>query len=210
MMNNKVILIGAFHEIIELCEICGKEIVGIVDDNSNNIPQKYTWLGTDDDVEKLTQKYSDVPLVVVPDSPIVREKLVRLYSKFGFQFCNLIHPQSNISSIAKIGSGVVIQYGVNVSSDVTINDFVKINTFANVMHDVNIGAFTTIAPNAVLLGKVKISDKCYIGANSTILPNIEIGCEAIVGAGAVVTKKVLPGKIVVGVPAKKIHNKLNV
>ena len=205
MMNNKVILIGAFHEIIELCEICGKEIVGIVDDNSNNIPQKYTWLGTDDDVEKLTQKYSDVPLVVVPDSPTVRKKLVGLYSKYGFQFCNLIHPQSNISVSAEIGNGVIIQYGVNVSSDVTINDFVKLNTLANVMHDVNIGAFTTIAPNAVLLGKVKISDKCYIGANSTILPNIEIGTKVVVGAGAVVTKNVLPNKTVAGVPAKEMY-----
>jgi sugar O-acyltransferase (sialic acid O-acetyltransferase NeuD family) len=205
MQANDVILIGCFHEIIELCEICGKEIVGIIDDNSNNIPQKYTWLGTDGDIDKIALKYKNIPLIVVPDSPIVREKLVRLYSKYGFQFCNLIHPQSNISPSAKVGNGVVIQYGVNVSSDVTINDFVKINTFANVMHDVNIGAFTTIAPNAVLLGKVKISDGCYIGANSTILPNIEIGAKSIVGAGAVVTKNILPDKTVAGVPAKEMY-----
>ncbi|RLC28229.1 MAG: hypothetical protein DRH37_09840 [Deltaproteobacteria bacterium] len=205
MMNNKVILIGYFHEIVELCEVCGKEVVGIIDETPYHLPGKYLWLGTDGDIDKIALKYKNIPLIVVPDSPIVRENLVRLYSKYGFQFCNLIHPQSNISVSAEIGNGVIIQYGVNVSSKVSINDFVKLNTLSNVMHDVNIGAFTTIAPNAVLLGKVKISDKCYLGANSTILPNIEIGTKAVVGAGAVVTKNVLPDKTVAGVPAKEMY-----
>ena len=159
MIKNNVILIGAFHEIIELCDICNKNIVGIVDNNSNNVPTGYNWLGDDTNIKKMALEYKNIPLVIVPDSPIVRKKLVKLYSKYGFQFCNLIHPKANISPSAKIGNGVIIQYNVNVSSNVTINDFVRINTCVNVMHDVNIGNFTTIAPNAVLLGNVKISNK---------------------------------------------------
>lgn len=30
-MVNKVILVGGFHEMIELCEDCGYSIVGIID-----------------------------------------------------------------------------------------------------------------------------------------------------------------------------------
>jgi len=202
MTDNKVILIGCFHEIIELCEICNKEIIGIIDDKSDKIPSDYKWLGNDSNIEKLSLKYKNIPLIIVPDSPIIREKLVNLYSKHGFQFSNLIHPQSNISSSAKIGNGVIIQYGVNISSNVTINDFVKINTYANIMHDVNIGVYTTVAPNAVLLGYVKVANNCYIGANATILPNVEVGSRSIIGAGAVVTKNISANNIVKGVPAK--------
>ena len=204
MQKDNIILIGAFHEIIELCDICGKTIVGIIDNNSNNIPSGYNWLGNDTNAEKLALEYKNIPLVIVPDSPSVRKKLVELYSKYGFQFCSLIHPKSNISSTAKIGNGVIVQYGVNISSNVIVNDFVRLNTCANIMHDVNIGSFTTVAPNAVLLGKVKIDDECYIGANSTVLPNVEIDSGAVVGASAVVTKNVAKNIIVVGVPAKKI------
>jgi acetyltransferase-like isoleucine patch superfamily enzyme len=42
----------------------------------------------------------------------------------------------------------------------------------------------------------------YIGANVTILQGIEIGESSIVGAGAVVTRSVLPGTVVAGVPAR--------
>ena len=44
----------------------------------------------------------------------------------------------------------------------------------------------------------------FIGANAIILPNVKIGPNAIIGAGAIVTKDVLPGTIVGGVPARKI------
>jgi len=42
----------------------------------------------------------------------------------------------------------------------------------------------------------------YIGANATILEGVTIGEEAIVGAGALVTRSVLPRRVVVGVPAR--------
>ncbi|MEV8864473.1 hypothetical protein AB0065_28440 [Klebsiella pneumoniae] len=40
-----------------------------------------------------------------------------------------------------------------------------------------------------------------MGSNATILPRIHIGTGAQIGAGAVVTRDVLPGSVVVGVPA---------
>ncbi len=54
------------------------------------------------------------------------------------------------------------------------------------------------------VGKVDIKDNVFIGHGAIILPNVTIGPNAIVAAGAVVSKDVIEGTIVGGVPAKVI------
>lgn len=53
-------------------------------------------------------------------------------------------------------------------------------------------------------GPVKIGNKVWIGDGVVILPNISIGDGAVIGAGSVVTKNVLAGEMVAGVPARTI------
>jgi sugar O-acyltransferase (sialic acid O-acetyltransferase NeuD family) len=201
-MNKRIIIVGAFHEIIELCEDCGFQIVGIIDNKLQNNFMGYPIIGTDADVSKLYKTYAYCEIVISPDSSGLRSKLSDLYSQAGFDFATVISPRATISRSATIGKGTVVQSGVNVSAGTIIGKFVKLNTGANVMHDNHIGDFVTIAPNAVVLGYVNVGSSCYIGANSTILPRITIGPTAIVGAGAVVTKSVASQTIVKGVPAK--------
>lgn len=204
-MNKKdcVILVGGFKEIIELCEICEKHIIGIIDSKFKGRYFGYQVLGTDKDAFNLYKKFNKIPIIITPDSPQTRKELSRYYSKIGFKFSNLIHPKSTISKYSKIGNGVTIQNGVNISVNVVIGNFVKINSFVNIMHDSEIGAYSTIAPNAVILGKVKMSELCYVGANSTILPEKNIGKRAIIGAGAIVTKDVKKDTTVICVAAKE-------
>ena len=191
MDNNKeIILVGGFHEIIELCEICNKKIIGIIDNQLKHKYLGYRILGNDKMALYLFKEFGNIPIIVTPDIPVARKKLVKYYLNIGYKFCDLIHPNATISKYANIGNGIVIQNGVNISANVVVEDFVKINTYANIMHDSQIGEYTTIAPNVVILGKVKISGLCYIGSNATILPGREIGKGAIIGAGAIVTKNV--------------------
>ena len=52
-MKQKLLLVGAYHEMIELCESCGYEIAGIID---NDITGEYYGkqiVGTDADAESL-------------------------------------------------------------------------------------------------------------------------------------------------------------
>lgn len=198
----EVILVGAFHEIVELCEDCGIHIAGIIDNNLTGSFLGIPIIGMDDDAARLYQEYPHCELVITPDLPKIREKLVQLYTQAGFEFATIISPKANISRSAEIGRGTVIQSGVNVSAATKIGNFVKLNTNANVMHDNVVDDFATIAPNAVSLGYVNIEKSAYIGANSTILPHLSIGEGALVGAGAVVTKNVDAKIIVKGVPAK--------
>jgi len=206
MMSAKVILVGGFIEIIELCENNGLEIFGIIDFCKKDEMYSFKILGTDNDARFFSNQIKQYPLILTPDSPVTRTKLEKYYKNLDFCFTRLLSSQSFISKRAIIGQGTVIQSGVNVSSEVVIGDFVKINNHANIMHNVKIGDFTTIAPNAIVLGNVKIGNGCYIGANSTILPNISIADNVVIGAGAVVTKNILePGGVYVGIPARKLH-----
>jgi len=56
------------------------------------------------------------------------------------------------------------------------------------------------------MAPVTIEKNVWVGANVTILPGVTIGEDAVIAAGAVVTKDVLPGTIVGGVPARFIKN----
>ncbi len=203
MSENKVIIVGGFHEIIELCEKSGKEIIGLIDNNLSGTYLEYPVLGTDNDAVLIFEKYPDAPIIISPDSPKIREKLYELYKKIGFKFTSVISPNAIVSKSAKIGKGVIVQDGVNISAFAEIGKFVKLNSFSNIMHDVKVGDFVSVAPNTVVLGNVKISNRAYIGANSTILPNIIIGENSQVGAGAVVTKNIENNSVVMGVPAKR-------
>ena len=125
-----------------------------------------------------------------------------------------------------VGENVIIRspfycdYGRNIS----IGDGVFIN-FGAVILDVapvRIGAGTRIGPNAQILtadhprdpetrktglelGRpITIADHVWIGGGAIILPGVSVGESAIIGAGAVVTRDVLPGATVMGVPARPI------
>ncbi|NLI73057.1 MAG: hypothetical protein GX361_10080 [Bacteroidales bacterium] len=204
MDDKEVIIVGGFHEIIELCENLGKKIIGIIDNLLQNSYLGYPILGKDVDADALFSIYKNVPLIITPDNPHVREKLYRYYSEKGFRFTSLISNRAIVSKSARIGVGAIIQDGVNLSAFAEIGDFVKLNSCSNLMHDVVVESFSTIAPGAVVLGRVQIGTKSYIGANATILPNLTIADGTTVGAGAVVAKNTESNSTVVGVPAKKI------
>lgn len=201
----KIIIVGGFVEIIELCEENNLKIEGIFDNCSQSKLYSYNVLCNDDDAIKLSDTFKKYPLIITPDMPATRKKISLLYHKAGYHFFSLISFESKISKSAKIGNGSVIQNKTNISSEVLIGDFVKVNCCSNIMHNTLIGAYSTIAPNAVLLGHVSIGEECYIGANSTIMPYVKICDKVTIGAGAVVTKNITEsGSVYAGVPAKRI------
>lgn len=203
-MKNKIIIIGAFHEIIELAEISGCEVFGLIDNQKTGFYRNCRILCDDSAAIERSSEFRDYPIILTPDLPSTRKKLFKFYSNNFFDFFTLISPKAEISISAKIGLGTVIQSGVNISSEVEIGEFVKVNNNANIMHNSIVGNFTTIAPNAVVLGNVKIGDNCYLGANSTILPNLEICNNVVIGAGAVLTKNIVKEGVFVGNPAREI------
>jgi UDP-N-acetylbacillosamine N-acetyltransferase len=209
MNIEKIIIIGAFHEIIELAEECGKKITGIIDNKVIGKFMGYTILGTDEEAINIKKEFKDEKIILSPDSPAVRKKLFQIYSSAGWNFGKLISPKSRISKGVTVEEGVFIHRFVNISNNTKIGRFVRLNVFANVMHDCKVGSFSTVAPNAVVLGNINIGEGVYIGANSTILPGLTINDGSIIGAGSVVTKNISFNLTVFGNPARsKQYKKL--
>lgn len=71
----------------------------------------------------------------------------------------------------------------------------------NSEHDIEDEGFKAI------ISPVEIDDYVFIGPRAIVLPGVKIGRGAVVGAGAVVTKDVLPFKVVGGVPAREIKER---
>lgn len=170
-MDKRIIVVGAFAEIIELCEEAGFEVIGIIDNQQKGVINGIPIIGTDDDKEKVFAEYGACGVVISPDSPLLKEKLMKNYKDVGFTFPAIISPFAHISKSAVINEGAIVQAGVNISSDVKIGSMVKLNYNVNVMHDVTIDDYCVIAPNVVLLGRSSVLSSSYIGANTTVMPN---------------------------------------
>lgn len=200
----ELIVVGAFAEIIELAEQCGERITGLIDPRRHGEYRGYPVLGDDADAARIRDQHPAARVFISIDDPTRRAGLVQTYSRCGFAFATLVHPQAHVSPSARIGVGALIQYGAVLSADVAIADHVRVNTYASVTHDVRVGVYSTVAPSAVILGRVTVGERCYVGAHSTILPDLTIGDGACVGAHANVTKSVAPGDVVVGNPARSL------
>lgn len=201
-----MVIIGAFHEMIELLEENNEIILGCVDKSykRGSLFFNHPILGNDHEFLNNKSDYMNTELLITPDKTKYRESLVKLYSRENFAFHSLISKKAKVSKSSYIDVGTIIQYGVNISSNCRIGKFNKLNTYSNIMHDVITDDFVTIAPNAAILGNVKIGRHCYIGSNATILPGISICDNVIIGAGCVVTKDITSEGKYIGVPVKKM------
>ena len=115
---------------------------------------------------------------------------------------NLIHPNAFVSSMAKLGLGVIIMAGAVVNADAVLGDGVIVNTCASVDHDCTVGDFAHVSVGAHLAGTVMVGEKTFIGAGATVINNISICDGCTIGAGAVVVKNITEKGTYVGVPAK--------
>ncbi len=201
---DRIILVGAFSEIIELCAAAGIAIAGLIDDRLTGTHWGHEIDGTDAEAPRLLAEHPGVPVHITPEAPSVRRRLTERYQSLGAAIATLVHPTAIVAPSAHLGAGCVVQAGAHISSGTRLGRGVKVNTCANITHDVDIDDFVTIAPSAVILSRCRIGSGAYIGANATLLPGISVGAEATVGAGSTITRAVPSGATYAGVPGRPL------
>ena len=126
-------------------------------------------------------------------------------------YCNIFPRESGYDGRFQMGEGSNIgDYSIiDTSDDVIIGNQVAIgpNTIIYT-HDHNYNSDSFAAwKGGVHTGKVIVEDGAWVGARVILLPGVTIGRRAIVAAGSVVTKDVVTGDIVGGVPARPFVKK---
>jgi sugar O-acyltransferase (sialic acid O-acetyltransferase NeuD family) len=134
----------------------------------------------------------------------LRPQLIARTGLSAHRFATLVHPQAGMSSRARLGRGVVVNYGASVAGNVTVGDQVWIGPRCVIGHDTVIEPFALLAPAAVVSGHCTVAEAAYVGAGATIRQQVRVGPGALVGMGAVVVKDVPPRAVVVGNPALPI------
>lgn len=134
-----------------------------------------------------------------------RKHLTQKATSIGGNPCSIISNHALIGNYGNtLRSGVCVMSRASISCDVEIGHATLIDTAAIISHDVRIGDYCQISPGAKLLGRTTIGEGTEIGSNAVVLPGIQVRIECKVGAGAVVTRDVVNGSVVVGIPSRPI------
>jgi sugar O-acyltransferase (sialic acid O-acetyltransferase NeuD family) len=151
---------------------------------------KYSYLGTDDELEKIFDRGVRNAAVCVGylGKGEVRQKIYDRLKKIGYNLPVIADKSAIVSDSAVIGEGVFIGKAAVINAEAHIGKMAIINSKALVEHECVVGDFAHVAVAAVLCGQVKVGTAAFIGANATVLQCIQVDDRVLVPAGMTVRK----------------------
>ena len=125
----------------DVAKACGYDNIEFLDDNNHNALGKISDL-------KNFREYESV-FVSIGDN-IVREKLLDIAENLGFKLPSLIHPDSYVSSSAKIDEAVLVEPGAIINSNVEVGKGTIVSVGAIIDHNAKIGEFVHVNAGAIV------------------------------------------------------------
>lgn len=201
----------------------GREALSMIEEHNrlaeiNKVEKPYNLLGfLDDNPDALAGTNIKAPVigkisdwkpikdevyVIGSASPKLKEKLSSLLQERGCRFETLIAPWSMVSKDVELGEGCFIT-AYSISAGVKLGNFVNING-AMITPGAVIDDYSTITGFAVVEAAT-VGKRVFVGSHAVIPAGIHVGDDAQVSVGSILTKDVLAGTTVFGVPAEIIQ-----
>jgi sugar O-acyltransferase (sialic acid O-acetyltransferase NeuD family) len=182
---------GHCRSVIDVIEQEGIfEIGGIIEAKEDLKGKKilaYKVIGTDDDLEKLREKY-EYAIVTVGQikTADIRIKLFNKLKRLDFNIPVIISPNAYVSRYSSISEGTVIMHNVVVNAGVKIGKNCIINSKALIEHDVIIEDHCHVSTGVNINGGVIVRNRSFIGSGSVIRENIEIKEKSFIKMGSLI------------------------
>jgi UDP-perosamine 4-acetyltransferase len=201
-----IVLAGGGHAgvVIDTLLLLGETVLGYTDPTRE--PGRILdveCLGEDRVIE--TYNSDQVQLANGLGSTASTELRAALYYRFAsrrYRFPPIVHPSAVVARSVLLGSGTQVMAGAILQPNCRLGENVLVNTRASIDHDCIIESDVHVAPGVTLSGGVVVERGAHVGMGANVVEGRRIGAQSIVGAGALVLRDVMPGTIVVGLPAK--------
>lgn len=134
----------------------------------------------------------------------------------GFGFVKDGHSNVKIPQVGTVVLGDDVEIGANTTIDrattgsTHVGKGTKIDNLIQIGHNTRIGEDCIIVSQSGLAGSIVVGDRVTIAAQAGVRDHVEIGSDCIIAGRAGVTKKVPPGLLVSGFPAKPHRQELHI
>ena len=125
------------------------------------------------------------------------------------KYFSWIHPTAIImNDDIEIGEGSFIGAYSILTTNIQVGKHAILNRSNHLGHDCVVGDFFSMMPGSIVSGNVSIGDLVYMGNNSSIREKISITNFVTIGMNGAVVKDITESGTYVGVPVKKIHDRI--
>lgn len=147
-------------------------------------------------------------IFVAIGNPVIRKRLLEQLVEMGAEIPIIIHPQASIGRNVILDIGSVVMAGAVINPDAKIGKGCIVNTCASVDHDCILEDYVHVSVGAHLAGAVTVGENTWIGIGAVVKNNINICSDSMIGAGAVVVKDITETGTYIGIPAKRMSEKM--
>lgn len=210
-METKLLILGKGDNIITMIldNLYSNDIKNAEIDifNNLNLPIQNTFNHEEFSIKVLTElnitDYNSYVLGVY--QPEHKKKIIKTLSPDINKFINIIHNGLDISKMATLGNGLLINSKVSIAAHTQIGNYVSINRHVSIGHHTIISDYCSINPGTNIAGNVRVGEATTIGMGTNILHNVKVGKNSIIGAGSVVIKDIPDNVVAYGSPCKVIR-----